>query len=575
MRAYRRGLEPYNLPLSGIGMKRRTMAKGAEMMRTIDGLVYLNMLRGGAHSLNANRGAVNDLNVFPIPDGDTGDNMYMTIDAGASRTSESAALGKVASAAAHEMLLGARGNSGVILSRIFSGIAKGLDGADTADTERFIAALKKGVDEAYGSVAVPVEGTILTVYRESVDKVIESAPDSFEELFNVMLTELAASLERTPDLLDVLKEAGVVDSGGAGFIYIAEGMKAALTGLSFESASTSAAAPKRLNLDAFSEDSELEFGYCTEFLLRLQRAKVDLDAFDLEAFIDWLNTEGDSVVAFREGSIVKVHVHTHRPGDILNHCQLYGEFLTTKIENMTLQHNEAHTNAGYQLRNTKPKKPYGIVTVAAGRGIQDIFRSLGCDVVVDGGQSMNPSAEDLVRAFEQVAAETIYVFPNNSNIVLTAQQAASLYNDADVRIIKTRTIGEGYSAISMFDINVGGTDEVCAYLDEVIAGTVTGMVSRASRDVHNDRLNILKGEFIGFVGDDIYVSEQNPEDALISLSGELEAGGYDIMLILAGADTDGDAASRMCDRLRSLYPRTEVIMMDGGQPIYDYIIILS
>ena len=545
------------------------------MIRTIDGQMYLNMLRGGAHSLNANRKAVNDLNVFPIPDGDTGDNMYMTVDAGASRTVPDPALGKVAAAAAHEMLLGARGNSGVILSRIFSGVGKGLDGADTADTGRFVRALQAGVREAYGSVATPVEGTILTVYREGVEKAAQAAPESFEELFDVMLTEFAASLERTPDLLDVLKEAGVVDSGGAGFIYIAEGMKAALSGLSFDSVSTGADAPKSLNLDAFSEDSELEYGYCTEFLLRLQRAKVDLETFDLDALIDWLNTEGDSVVAFREGSIVKVHVHTHRPGDILNHCQLYGEFLTTKIENMTLQHNEAHTNAGYQLKNTKPKKPYGIVTVAAGRGIQDIFRSLGCDVVVDGGQSMNPSAEDLVRAFEQVRAETIYVFPNNSNIVLTAEQAASLYNDADVRIIKTKTIGEGYSAVSMFDINVGDTDAVCAYLAEVVEGTVTGMVARASRNARNDRLHILKDDYIGFVDDDIYVDEATAEDAMIALSGELESGNYDIMLILAGADADEAKAAAMCDQLSKLYPRTEVIMMDGGQPIYDYVIILS
>ena len=545
------------------------------MIDRIDGLTYLNMLRGGAHSLNANRAAVNDLNVFPIPDGDTGDNMYMTVDAGASRTAEDPALGKVAAAAAHEMLLGARGNSGVILSRIFAGIGKGLEGVDTADPARFIRAMQQGVEEAYGAVATPVEGTILTVYREGVEKVAASGAQDFEELFNVFLAELAASLERTPDLLDVLREAGVVDSGGAGFLYIAQGMKAALSGLNFDAVHTGAASPKNLNLDAFGTDSELAFGYCTEFLLRLQRAKCDPEAFDLDAFIDRLNTAGDSVVAFREGTIVKVHVHTRHPGDILNYCQRYGEFLTTKIENMTLQHNEAHTNAGYLLRNTKPKKPYAIVAVAAGSGIREIFRSLGCDVVVDGGQSMNPSAADLVRAFEEVRAETIYVFPNNSNIVLTAQQAAALYHDADVRIIRTKTIGEGYSAISMFDVNVGDADAVCAYLDEVVAGTVTGMVSRASRDVHNNRLNILRGAYIGFVDDDIYVCEQSAEDALFALSDELDAGGYDILLLLAGADTDPENASALCGRLTAKYPRTEVIMMDGGQPIYDYVMILN
>ena len=545
------------------------------MIQTIDGRMYLNMLRGGAHSLKANRTAVNDLNVFPIPDGDTGDNMFMTIDAGASKAAEDAALCRTASDAAHEMLLGARGNSGVILSRIFAGIGKGLEGCDYADADRFIAALRQGVTEAYGAVSTPVEGTILTVWREGVEHIAAIAPATFEALFDELLRAMAGSLDRTPELLDVLKEAGVVDSGGAGLVYIVEGMKAALSGLSFENTGTVHTPAARVNLDDFTEDMELEYGYCTEFLLRLQRSKTDVESFDLDAFTAWLNSVGDSVVAFREGSIVKVHVHTRTPGDILNHCQQYGEFLTTKIENMTLQHNGAHTNAGYQLKNKKPQKPYGIVTVAAGRGIQDIFRSLGCDVVVDGGQSMNPSAEDLLRAFEQVSAQTIYVFPNNSNIVLTAEQAAELYSAADVRIIKTRTIGEGYAAISMFDITVGSTDEVCAYLDEVIAGTVTGMVSRASRDVSSGRVNVIKGDYIGFVGDDIYTDDPTAEQALMNLSDQLEAGSYDILLLLAGADAQAQAAQELAESLRAAYKRTEVIMMDGGQPIYDYIIILS
>jgi len=545
------------------------------MTKTIDGYMYLNMLRGGSHSLKANRTAVNDLNVFPIPDGDTGDNMFMTIDAGASKTEGDSALRKVAAGAAREMLLGARGNSGVILSRIFAGIGKGLEDVDTADTACFIRAMQKGVEEAYGAVSTPVEGTILTVYREGVEKITATEPSSYEELFDDLLRELSQSLDRTPDLLDVLKEAGVVDSGGAGFIYIAEGMKAALSGMDFDITGPTAAAAKSVDLNAFTEDSELEYGYCTEFLLRLQRAKVDIDNFDLDSFIDWLNSVGESVVAFQEGSIVKVHVHTHKPGDILNHCQQYGEFLTTKIENMTLQHNEAHSNAGYKLKNTKPKKPYGIVTVAAGRGIQDIFRSLGCDIVVDGGQSMNPSAEDLLKAFEQISAETIYVFPNNSNIVLTAEQAASLYDDADIRIIKTHTIGEGYSAISMFDITVGDADAVCAYLDETLEGVVTGMVSRASRDVSGGRVEVVKDDYIGFVDDEIYTDRKTAEQALEDLCAELNAGSYDIMILLTGCDPTAAAAQEICDTLSAKYKRTEVIMMDGGQPIYDYIIILN
>ncbi|MBR1534554.1 MAG: DAK2 domain-containing protein [Ruminococcus sp.] len=543
------------------------------MTKTINGLMYLNMLRGGARNLGANRAAVNDLNVFPIPDGDTGDNMFMTIDAGASKTAESALLGEVANHAAHEMLLGARGNSGVILSRIFAGIGKGLESEKEADIARFIFALQQGVSEAYRAVSNPVEGTILTVYREAVETVTKEDPDSFEALFDVMLRELAASLERTPDLLDVLKEAGVVDSGGAGFVYIAEGMKAALSGLEF-GAEMSAAASKSVDLDAFTEDSVLDFGYCTEFLLRLQKSKIDIDSFDLDAFIGWLNSVGDSVVAFREGTIVKVHVHTKRPGDILNRCQEYGEFLTTKIENMTLQHNEAHGKGGYQPKNTKPKKPYGIVTVAAGEGLKEIFTSLGVDAVVDGGQSMNPSAQDMLDAYEAIGAQTVYVFPNNSNIVLTAEQAAAMAQGIDVRIIKTKTIGEGYAAISMFDITVGDTDAVVAYLDEIIEGVVTGIVSVASRDVAGE-VEVVKGDYIGFVGDDIYVDEKTPEQAMIGLCEKLGAKNYDVMLILAGADADTEKAAEMYDTLKRQYRRTEVIMLQGDQPIYDYIMILE
>ncbi len=547
------------------------------MIKQIDGIMYLNMLRAGAQRLNENRDTVNDLNVFPIPDGDTGDNMFMTVNAGATKAQKSELIAQTADSAAHEMLLGARGNSGVILSRIFSGLAKGMDDAAVLDVEGFIAALRQGVTESYGAVSTPVEGTILTVYREGVEKVAQLHPQSFEELFDILLPELTEALERTPDQLDVLKEAGVVDSGGAGFVYIAQGMQEALSGNSFEALTVSGGVqPTQVDLDAFTEDSVLEYGYCTEFLLRLQKSKIDIDAFDLDDFIAWLNSVGDSVVCFREGTIVKVHVHTKRPGDILNHCQRYGEFLTTKMENMTLQHNGSHGMQELKLKKRKPQKPYAIVTVAAGDGIQSLFTSLGCDVVVDGGQSMNPSAEDLVKAFEQTDAQTIYVFPNNSNIILTtAEQAAQLYDNADVRIIRSKTIGEGYSAISMFDPEIGDADAVTENLNEIISGVVTGMVSRASRDVSGGTVEVVKDDFIGFVGDEIYVDEKSAENAMLALCEKLKAGDYDILLILAGADADDSAASEMADQLSAKYKRSEVIMVNGGQPIYDYILILE
>ena len=546
------------------------------MIQTIDGVQYLNMLRGGAQNLNRFRTEVNDLNVFPIPDGDTGDNMFMTVNAGAVKAQENVSVAVTADSAAQEMLMGARGNSGVILSRIFAGIAKGMNNADHLNTDGFTEAMRMGVTESYGAVSTPVEGTILTVYREGVEKVEEKHPRSFEELFELLLAELKESLEHTPELLDVLKEAGVVDSGGAGLLYIVQGMKEALSGKRIDTlAADGAAQQTQIDLNAFTEDSELEFGYCTEFLLRLQNSKVDIDHFDVDGFTAWLNSVGDSVVCFKEGSIVKAHVHTKRPGDILNHCQQYGEFLTTKIENMTLQHNGSHGMQELKLKKRKPQKPYGIVTVASGDGLKELFVSLGCDVVVDGGQSMNPSTEDLIRAFDECSAETIYVFPNNSNIILTAQQAAQLYDNADVRIVLTKTIGEGYSAISMFDLSAGDPDAVTESLNELIKGVVTGMVSRASRDVSGGAVEVVKDDYIGFVGDEIYVDEPTAEDAMIALCDRLNAGNYDILLILAGKEPSADNARKMVDTLSEKYKRSEVIMVNGDQPIYDYILILE
>ncbi len=546
----------------------------------IDGVLFADMIRAGAANLDANRKIVNDLNVFPIPDGDTGDNMYMTIESGAEELAgrENASLGDVASSASKWMLLGARGNSGVILSRIFAGISRGLSGVDEADPAVLSRAFAMGVDEAYGAVSVPVEGTILTVYKDAVRYAAERlGPDStIRSYFDDFTAELRRSLERTPELLAVLKESGVVDSGGAGLLYIADGMRMALDGQAVRTADRpEETGKKRVDLSLFTEDSELTFGYCTEFLLRLQRAKGDPDAFDLEALIRWLNSVGDSVVAFREGTVVKVHVHTRVPGDVMNHCQQFGEFLTLKIENMTLQHSESTVQNRLELRPAAPRKPYGIVAVAAGEGIRETFRSLGCDEVVDGGQSMNPSAEDFVRAFARINADTILVFPNNGNVILTARQAAGLYDKADVRIVPSRTVGEGYAAVSQLDTSSGDTDAILAELDEVVAGVVTGFVSRASRDADRDGVSVRAGDFIGFAEDTIYTDASERNAAALALAGALDAGKYDVMLVVRGAGASAEEAEALCGALGAAFRRTEVIPVDGGQPIHDYILILE
>lgn len=546
------------------------------MMREIDGALFLKMLSAGAARLSERKEEINDLNVFPIPDGDTGNNMLMTVEGGLSADAEGG-LGNVAASVSNGMLLGARGNSGVILSRIFSGIAKGLKGIESCGVKEFSDALKSGVRESYNAVAKPVEGTILTVFREGVEYADsritnDSDPASY---FKDLLAEFDRSLERTPELLAVLKESGVVDSGGAGLILIFSGMNDVLNGADIGHSSGEKAQAKKVDLDLFTEDSVLEFGYCTEFLLRLQTSKGDPSCFDLAAFTKGLEELGDSVVAFKEGTIVKVHVHSVHPGDILDYGQRFGEFLTLKIENMTLQHNETEQMKGREFTRTSVRKPFGIVTVASGAGIRDTFFSLGCDAVVEGGQSMNPSAEDLIHAFKKVNADVIFVYPNNSNVVLAARQAAELYPDTDVRIIPTKSVGEGYAAISMLDTMSGDADVIEAEQNEIICSVVTGIVSRAVRNTEKDGVAVVKDDYIGFVGDTILVDDGSREDTLVLLADKLGASGYDIMLVICGGSVSEAEKTEVENTLRAKYRRMEIVMIDGGQPIYDYILVLE
>ena len=544
----------------------------------LDGALYQKLIIGGAANLQRNRKTVNDLNVFPIPDGDTGDNMFMTMDAGAAmlRGESGISLGEAAELAARGMLLGARGNSGVITSRIFAGISKGLEGTERATTAVLTRALERGVREAYEAVSVPVEGTILTVYRDAVRFAGSriNGDSDFNRYLDDFIEEMERSLERTPELLAVLKEAGVVDSGGAGLLYIAEGMKAALSGKESGESIVDTPTQKRVDVNMFTEDSILEFGYCTEFLLRLQTSKIDVNAFDLDAFIEWLNANGDSVVAFRDGTIVKAHVHTKRPGDIFNYCQNFGEFLTTKVENMTLQHNE-HTAPDRFAKAKKPKKPYGIVSVAAGRGIKTTLLEMGCDAVVDGGQSMNPSTEDFIKAFDTVNADTILVFPNNKNIILAANQAAELYKKAEVRVVPTRTVGEGYCAIAQLDTSSGDTEAIITELREIISGVVTGVVSRAVRDTEKDGVSVKKDDYIGFSGGKISVDDPDRVAAALTLADNLGAGDYDLLILVRGEAVPREETAALAKELGAKYPMSEVITIDGEQPVYDYIMILE
>ena len=531
-------------------------------METLNGKRYLAMICGGAARLDASRQEINNLNVFPIPDGDTGDNMYMTIEAGCH-----AAAGRLcdtAAAVSQGMLKGARGNSGVILSRIFAGLAKGFAGQEEADIRAFEKAFQAGVEEAYHAVSTPVEGTILTVLREGVAAARGSK--DYYEYFDLLIPAMDLSLQHTPDLLDVLKKAGVVDSGGAGLLCIAEGMRAALHGEPVLPAGiTAPATAQPVDLNAFTEDSVLEFGYCTEFLLRLQRSKVDLDTFDEQVIADWLAAHGESLVFFRDGSIIKVHVHTPRPGDILNHCQQYGEFLTLKIENMTLQHHENKMDERFHTS----RKALGVVTVAAGKKLRETFLEMGVDEVIEGGQTMNPPVQRFLEAFDRIAADSILVLPNNGNILLTAQQAAAMYDKCRIEVLPTRSLGEGYFALASLDTSET-IDDIVPELTEALEGTVTGLVSRAIRDSEAGHT----GDYLGFSGKDMLCGSPDRQEALLTLARKLETGSHDIAVLFSGADTPAEEAADSLEKLSAAWPRTEFTLIEGGQPVYDYILLL-
>lgn len=538
----------------------------------LDGALWVRMMMRGAAVLDKHRVEVNGLNVFPIPDGDTGDNMLMTLQNGCKEVTGlpgDAELCDVARAASSGMLLGARGNSGVILSRIFAGIAKGLENLPEADPSQFPNALRCGVAEAYAAVANPVEGTILTVFKDASKA---ACGDSLETVLDSFLKEASASLARTPELLAVLKEAGVVDSGGAGLIYIFEGMRDALDDDGPEVSLTYAGTRSGQDgYDAFGPDNVLEFGYCTEFLLRLQSSKVSLDTFDSNEIKDYLLSVGESVVCFREGSIVKVHVHSFTPGEILSHCQRWGEFLSVKVENMTLQHNGI---ARGEKTVGLPRRRYAAVAVVSGDGLIQAFRECGVEEIIEGGQTMNPSASDFIAAFKRADADTVFVFPNNSNIILAAQQAAEMYKDSEVIVFPSKSIGAGYVAAASLDRNIKDSKEIYKSVMDTLESVTCCQVSRAIRNSNLDGLDIKSGDYIGIEGHRIICAGSIRQDVALELADKLGMANHDVAVIFYGADSSAEEAGKLVSEMQGRFPRTEIILSKGSQPIFDYIIAL-
>ena len=549
----------------------------------LGGALFADMVRGGAGNLRANAQVVNDLNVFPIPDGDTGDNMSLTMEGGdaALRGVASDSISDIADKLAGGMLLGARGNSGVILSQLFAGIAKGLDGVERADAAALGKAFQSGVRQAYDAVMTPTEGTILTVAREATEYAVArtTKESTLEEFFSDIIKGMRESLEHTPELLPILKESGVIDSGGAGLVYVIEGMNKILHGEKVDMAAVMATASAAPDFSAFTADTEMTFGYCTEFLLQLQNSKVDAAHFEAEVLAGELAAMGgESIVAFKTGTVLKIHVHTMTPGAVLAHCQKYGEFLTLKVENMALQHSEAKVENRFTTEPAAQKqehKPFGVVAVAAGEGIKETFLSLGADVIVEGGQTMNPSSEDFLAAFDKVNADTVFVFPNNSNIILTARQAARLYEGADIRVIESKTVGDCYAALTMLDFESGNADEIAESLADAMSGVVTGMVTRSVRDSHLGGMEIAKNDYIGFAGKEMLADDKTVVGAAKQLISAVDMTDREVLIAICGKDATAADMDAVRAFVRAEYPQIELFEIDGGQDVYHFIFVFE
>ena len=546
-------------------------------MKKINGNLFRQMVVTGAIVLHNNHPEIDALNVFPVPDGDTGTNMSLTFNAGAAEVEnlESNDIYEVSKKLSKGLLMGARGNSGVILSQIFRGISMSFEGKTEVDAVEFAEALKNGAKVAYKAVMRPVEGTILTVIRESSDAVVKYAQKDMEieDVLSYFVKEAEESLERTPELLPVLKEVGVVDSGGAGLLLVFTGFMAALAGEEIERVDIKGDNTKEA-LTEVNNDSEEGYGYCTEFILRLDPAK--MHAFKEESLRNELERlPGNSIVVVQDDDIVKVHVHTLKPGNALNTAQRYGEFIKLKIENMQEQHNSIlesnSASAPAKVDAPKEAKEVSIISVAAGDGIKDMFMELHCDYVVSGGQTMNPSTEDIVSAIREVNAKHVIILPNNSNIVMTAQQAAVVLEDEiDVQVIPSKTIPQGLSACIMYNPEVS-LEENLSEMNEAIANVKTGQVTFAIKDTNIDGVDIKANHYMALCEKDITACVPSKMDALKETLNGLVDDDSEIITLICGEDVTAEEKAEAESYIEEHFD-AELECIDGKQPVYSFIV---
>ena len=540
------------------------------MRQTIGGAEFRRMMISAAASIEIHKQQLNELNVFPVPDGDTGTNMSMTINAAAAdlRRTEDPALGQAAKVTASAMLRGARGNSGVILSLLMRGISKKLKGSEICDGVLWAEALQEGVDAAYKAVMKPAEGTILTVARLAAAKAMEAARENnhIEFVHEAALAEAKVALAGTTDMNPVLKKAGVVDAGGKGWVFALEAMLSSLQGNDIVVPESMAGGEVKDAADFSDFDTDdITFTYCTEFIIQREN---DKDPEALRAFLDSL---GDSLVLVDDEEIIKVHVHTNDPGKALHEAIDYGSFVTVKIENMRLQHTEkVMTEAEKAPKIAEPEKPLGVVSVCAGDGLADVFTNLGVDAIISGGQTMNPSTQDILEAVNKVPAETVFVLPNNKNIIMAAEQVNAL-TPKNVIVIPSKTVPQGVTAMLSFNPE-GSIEENTEALTEALATVDTMQITYAARNSDFDGYDIHEGDYLALYGSQLFGTSQDIKVLLKSLAQKVHDDGKEYITIYYGADVKEKHAQKAADLFASICPEADVNLLNGGQPVYYYLI---
>jgi len=546
---------------------------------------FQEMVQSGANRLQKNAEYVNSLNVFPVPDGDTGTNMNLSMTSGAKAVVDSTSekVGELAALLSKGLLMGARGNSGVILSQLFRGFSKQIPDVTVLTATDLAAAFTHGVETAYKAVMKPVEGTILTVAREAA-KAGEKKAKSTDDVIEVMTAVVKGgkrALAKTPDLLPVLKEVGVVDSGGQGLLFVYEGFLTALNG-EYQADEVYEPSPAQMDDMVNAEHhrsvqgqlatEDIHYGYCTEIMVKIGEGPTVDSTFDYEEFRNYLDGLGDSLLVVNDDEIIKVHVHTENPGEVMNYGQKFGSLVKVKVDNMRLQHETIleHDQApSAPVAQTKPRVPYGIVAIAAGKGVQELFESLGANYVISGGQTMNPSTEDIVKAINEVNADKVIILPNNKNIFMAADQAAEVA-ELPVAVVPSKTVSQGLTAMLSFN-EQATLEENKETMTDVLSSVVSGQVTHAIRDTMIDGVKITEGDFLGMIDGKIVIS--NPDILATSLATleQMINEDTEIVTILTGEDGSAEQAQAFADQLMDKHPELEIEIHQGDQPVYPYL----